>query len=117
MIDLDAAEFEVRINDIIYQTINEKTHSWFKPYVSSNGTTFDSTYYFGCIGKKYGTVLNKILKNAPFDPYVCKNSKVDNLTIHNRRLDYYEYQAMRMKNKGINRLLLTLPCGNRNGID
>lgn len=117
MIDLDAAEFEVRINDIIYEKITEKTHSWFKPYVSSNGTTFDSTYYLGCIGKKYGTLLNKILKNATFDPYVCKNSKIDNLSIYNRRLDYYEYQAMRLKNKGINKLLLTLPCGNRNGID
>lgn len=117
MIDLDAAIFELRINDIIYETINEKTHSWFKPFVSSNGTTFDSTYYLGCVGKKYGTTLNKILKNAPFDPYVCKNSKIDRLTIHNKRLDYYEYQAMRLKGKGINRLLLTLPCGNRNGID
>lgn len=117
MIDLDAAEFQVRINDIIYEKITQKTHSWFKPYVSSNGTTFNSSYYFGCVGKKYGTTLNKILKNAPFDPYVCKDSKVDRLMIHNKRLDYYQYQAMRLKGKGINRLLLTLPCGNRNGID
>lgn len=117
MIDLDAAQFEVRINDIILETINEKTHSWFKPFVSSNGTVFDSSYYIGVLGKKYGTTLNKILKNAPYDPYVCKDGKFDNLMIHNRRLDYYEYQAMRMKNKTINRLILTLPCGNRNGID
>ena len=117
MVDLDSAQFQVRINDIILETINEKTHSWFKPYVSSNGTVFDSTYYIGIIGKKYGTLLNNITKNAPYDPYVCKNSKIDNLNIHNKRLDYYEYQAMRMKGKAINRLILTLPCGNRNGID
>lgn len=116
-IDLDKAEFVVRINDIIHETINEKTHSWFKPYVSSNGTTFSTTYYIGCIGKKYGTTLNKILKNSAYDPYVCKNAKLDNLRIHTKSLDYYEYQAMRMKGKAINKLLLTLPCGNRNGVD
>ena len=116
-IDLDKAQFVVRINDIIHETINEKTHSWFKPYVSSNGTTFSTTYYIGCIGKKYGTTLNKILKNSAYDPYVCKNSKLSNLRIHTKSLDYYEYQAMRMKGKAINKLLLTLPCGNRNGID
>ena len=116
-IDLDKAQFVVRINDIIHETINEKTHSWFKPYVSSNGTTFSTTYYIGCIGKKYGTTLNKILKNSAYDPYVCKNAKLDNLRIHTKSLDYYEYQAMRMKGKAINKLLLTLPCGNRHGID
>lgn len=116
-INLDEAIFQVRINDIIYETISEETHEWFKPYVSSDGTTFNSTYYLGCLGKKYGTTLNKILKNAIFDPYVCKNSKIENLIIHTKKLDYFEYQAMRLYNKNINPLILTLPCGNRNSID
>ena len=116
-IDLDKAIFQVRINDFIYDTINEETHSWFKPFVSSNGTTFNSTYYVGCLGKKYGTTLNKILKNSLYDPYVCKNSKIENMTIYTKRLEYYQYQAMRLKNRLINKLILTLPCGNRNGID
>jgi len=76
---------------VIYDTINEETHSWFKPYVSSDGTTFNSTYYLGCLGKKYGTTLNKILKNGVYDPYICKNSKVENLSIYNKKLDYYQY--------------------------
>lgn len=116
-IDLDAAIFQIRINDVIYDTINEETHSWFKPYVSSDGTTFNSTYYLGCLGKKYGTTLNKILKNGVYDPYVCKNSKVENLSIYNKKLDYYQYQAMRLRDKKINKIILTLPCGNRNSID
>lgn len=116
-VNLDEAIFQVRINDIIYETINEETHQWFKPYVSSDGTTFNSTYYLGCLGKKYGTTLNKILKNGVFDPYTCKNSKIENLTIHTKKLDYHDYQAMRLNGKKINPLILTLPCGNRNSID
>ena len=116
-INLDKAIFELRINDIVYQTINEETHSWFKPYVSSDGTTFNTTYYIGVLGKKYGTILNSILKNSVRDPYSCKNSKIENMSIYNRELSYYEYQAMRMNGKQINRLILTLPCGKRNGID
>jgi hypothetical protein len=66
----------VRVNDIILDTINETTHTWFLPHVSSNGTVFNSTYFIGCLGKKYGTTLNGILKNGITDPYVCKNSKI-----------------------------------------
>lgn len=116
-VDLDNAIFEVRINDEIYETINEDTHNWFKPYANSNGTIFDSTYYIGCVGKKYGTTLNKIINNAPYDPYVCKNSKIENTTIYTKSLAYDEYQAMRLRNKNINKLILTLPCGTRNSID
>lgn len=116
-IDLDEATFEVRINDIILETINEKSHSWFLPHVSSNGTVFNSTYFIGCLGKKYGTTLNDILKNGLYDPYVCKNSKISRMSIYNRALDYYEYQAMRLREKEINPIILTLPCGNRNNID
>ena len=39
------------------------------------------------------------------------------MQIYNRRLKYYEYQAMRLRGKHINDLILTLPCGNRNSID
>lgn len=116
-VDLDAAKFEVKINDIVYQTINEQTHPWFKPYVASNGNIFDMTYYIGNLGKKYGTTLNKILNNSPFDPYTCKESKIEDLKIYTKSLSLYEYQAMRMKGKQINDLILTLPCGNRNSLD
>jgi hypothetical protein len=90
-INLDEAIFQVRVNDKIYETIDESTHFWFRPFVSSNGTTFNSTYYLGCLGKKYGTTLNKILKNSVYDPYVCKDSKIENLTIYTKKLDYHEY--------------------------
>ena len=116
-IDLDEATFEVRINDIILETINEASHSWFLPHVSSNGTVFNSTYFIGCLGKKYGTTLNGILKNGIIDPYICKNSKLQHMQIYNRKLEYYEYQAMRLREKKINPIILTLPCGNRNSID
>lgn len=116
-IDLDEATFEVRINDIILETINESSHSWFLPHVSSNGTVFNSTYFIGCLGKKYGTTLNGILKNGIIDPYICKNSKLQHMQIYNRKLEYYEYQAMRLREKKINPIILTLPCGNRNSID
>lgn len=116
-VDLDEAIFEVRINDEIFETINEDTHNWFKPYINSNGTTFDSTYYIGCVGKKYGTTLNKIINNATYDPYVCKNSKIENTTIYTKSMSYDEYQAMRLRDKNVNKLILTLPCGTRNSID
>ena len=116
-IDLDQAIFEVRINDYILETINENTHSWFIPHVSSNGSVFNSTYYIGCLGKKYGTTLNGILKNAPYDPYVCKNSKLARMSIYNTGLEFYEYQAMRLRKREVNPIILTLPCGNRNNID
>lgn len=116
-IDLDAAIFEVRINDELLESITEKTHSWFKPYVYSNGTTFDSSYYIGCVGKKYGTTLNNILKNSVYDPYVCKNSKLENTLIYNKSLNYSDYQAIRLRNKSINKIILTLPCGTRNSLD
>ena len=116
-VDLDKAKFEVRINDEIYETITEDTHSWFKPFMHGNGSIFNATYYIGCLGKKYGTTINKILNNSFYDPYICKNSKIENLSIYNRALKYNEYQAMRLKDKNINRLILTLPCGARNSVD
>ena len=116
-INLDDAVFQVKINDVIYETINEGTHDWFKPYVSSNGTLFNKTYYIGGLGKKYGSSLNDELKNGDIDPYICKNLKIRNLQIYTKKLSYYERQAIRMRGKRINKLILTLPCGNRNSID
>ena len=75
-IDLDEATFEVRVNDVVLDTISEKTHSWFLPHVSSNGTVFNSSYFIGRLGKKYGTTLNHIIKNAIYDPYICKDAKI-----------------------------------------
>jgi hypothetical protein len=71
----------------------------------------------GILGKKYGTTLNNILKNSVYDPYVCKNLMINNLCIHKRVLEYYEYLAMRLRNQKVNRLILTLPCGTRNSMD
>lgn len=117
MIDLQAAKFEVRINDEVHEIIDENTHWWFRANESANGTIFTSTYYLGILGKKYGTTLNKILKNSVYDPYTCKNLMINNLSIYKRKLQYYEYLAMRLRNQKVNRLILTLPCGTRNSMD
>lgn len=131
-INLDKGIFELKINDEIYEVIKDEKRykklndelintdediSWFKQFEHSDGTIFNTTYYFGALGKKYGTVLNKILKNGVEDPYVCVNGKIENVQLYTKELDYYEYQAMRMRGKMINKLILTLPCGNRNCID
>ena len=116
-INLDEAIFQVKINDVIYETIDSKSCKWFKPYVSSNGNLFNKTYYIGALGKKYGSSLNDELKNGDIDPYICKNLKIKNLQIYTKKLSYYERQAIRMRGKKINKLILTLPCGNRNSID
>ena len=117
MIDLDEAIFEVRVNDNVLGVVNNETCSWFLPHVSSNGSVFANSYTLGALGKKYGTTFNNILMNSIYDPYVCRNSKIANFQLYNKRLEYYEYQAMRLRDKKINPIILTLPCGNRNGID
>lgn len=116
-VDLQKAQFIVRVNDNIHQIISQQTHPWFKPFQSANGTTFTNSFYFGIIGKRYGTTLNNLLKNSPYDPYACKNLMIDRAIIHNRRLSYHQYLAMRMRYSKVNRLILTLPCGNRSNID
>lgn len=116
-VDLDNSLFEIKINDIVYETITNETHPQFQPYMNSDGSLFNNTYYVGVLGKKYGTILNNILKNSPTDPYLCKNTKIKNISIYNKKLSYHEYQAMRLKNEKINDLILTLPCGIRNSID
>lgn len=114
-INLDDAKFEVKINDIPYQDRNDSER--FKPYVNSNGTIFDTTYYLGQLGKKYGTTMNNILSDGLLDPYMCKDSKTENTKIYTKSLSFHEYQAMRLENKPINTLTLTLPCGQRSNLD
>lgn len=114
VIDIDKAIFEIRINDIVYEKVEE--NEWFIPYINSNGTMFTDSYYIGCIGKKYGTELNKILKRR-YDPYCCKDTVIKNMSIYAKTLDYGEYEAMRLKEKPINELILTLPCGSRANIE
>lgn len=114
-INLDKAKFEVKINDIPFDNRNNSKH--FLPYVNSNGTIFDTTYYFGQLGKKYGTTMNNILSDVLTDPYMCKNSKTENTKIYTKSLSYHEYQAMRLDGKPINTISLTLPCGQRSNID
>jgi hypothetical protein len=43
------------------------------------------------LGKKYGTLLNKVLKNGIEDPYVCVNAKLENIQIYTKELKYHEY--------------------------
>lgn len=114
-IDLDKAVFEVKINDKLYESRTETPE--FIPFVNSNGTLFDASYYIGNVGKKYGTTMNKILSRSFVDPYALKNCKIENFRIYTRELDDYEYQAMRLYGKKINPIMLTLPCGQRNNIE
>lgn len=114
-IDLDKAKFEVKINDTPFADKNDSIN--FKPYVNSNGNVFDTTYYVGQLGKKYGTTMNNILSDDLNDPYLCKDSKIENTKIYTVPLSYHEYQAMRLQGKPINTISLTLPCGQRSNID
>ena len=114
-INLDTAKFEVKINDIAFADRNDSPN--FKPYVNSNGNVFDTTYYVGQLGKRYGTTMNNILSDVLQDPYMCKNSKIENCRIYTTSLAYHEYQAMRLHGNPINTISLTLPCGQRSNID
>lgn len=114
-VDLDEGVFKLMVNDRLYQEIKES--ETFVAHVNSDGTIFDTTYYVGCVGKKYGTTMSKILYNTNYDPYACKNTKIENLRIHCKKLAYYEYQAVRLAGKTIDTVSLTLPCGQRNNLD
>jgi hypothetical protein len=65
--------------------------TWFTPYRKSDCGVFDTTYYIAILGKKYGTLLNKVLKNGIEDPYVCVNAKLENIQIYTKELKYHEY--------------------------
>lgn len=114
-INLDKAKFEVKINDIDFADCNDSLN--FLPYVNSNGNIFDMTYYVGCLGKKYGTTMHRILYDEIEDRYACKDSRIENMKIYSKNLLYHEYQAMRMEGHKINPITITIPCGQRNNIE
>lgn len=117
-IDMDEAVFNIKINDKLVGEYNNTTHPAFIPHQHTNTSIFDATYYYGVVGKKFGTTLNQILNGVVNkDPYSIKNSKTENTTLYIRNLEYYEYQANRLNFNKINPLILTLPCGIRNGIE
>lgn len=117
-VDMDNAKFIVKINDIVHGSYNSETNPEFKKYSRTLNSIFDGTYYFGIMGKKHGTTLGEIINShLKYDPYTIKNTKTENTVIYNRALSYYEYQAMRLNFSKINPLVLTLPCGVRNGIE
>ena len=109
-IDIDNATFEIKINDEVYDKFGE--NEWFIPYVESDGTMFTDTYFIGCLGKKYGSTLNSILKRK-VDPYLCKNTAVNRCSIYTKNLTIGEYKAMRLKESPINEISITIPCGCR----
>lgn len=134
--DLDKATFEVRINDKLHGRIYSNTdgqavevdsdgkstirpdYAFFKPLTDLGTDLFNHTYYFGTIGKEYGSHLNETLRNDKLhDPYACGHGECENALFIAKSLSLHEYQAMRLYGKNINPIVLTLPCGIRNGID
>lgn len=117
-VDMDEARFEIKINDATIGKYNNTTHPLFRPHTHTNTTIFGYNYYFGIIGKRYGTTLGEILK-APSskEPYAITNIKCENTTLYKKTLNYHEYQANRLHFSKINDLALTIPCGIRNGIE
>lgn len=116
-IDLRQAIFELRINDIIYSVINSENNKLFIKNVNADGVIFNTSYYIGCIGKQYGTTLNDVLSSNVYDTYICRNCRMENMSIYTRTLAYHEYQAMRLNGKPIYPLSITLPCGTRNNME
>lgn len=113
-IDLNEAKFEVKINDELYEKY-EIDETFFYPLRYNNMNIFQYTYYLGCIGKKYGDKLNAMLSTLKFDPYAANNTKVENCILYNKTLKLHEYQASRLYKSKINPLIITVPCGLRNG--
>lgn len=138
-IDLEKADFEIRLNDNIYKRIwydNGKVYSidntspytdnkkeetryrLFRPFAGISYQPFNHSYYLGTTPKKYGFTMNDVLKNGEeHDPYTCKNAEMENTIFITKRLSLYEYQAMRLRNKNINKIILTLPCNRRSSTD
>lgn len=114
-VDLDAAKFEVKINDKDYANRNESMN--FLPYVNSYGNIFDLSYYVGAVGRNYGTTMHRILYDELDDRYACNNCKMENTMVFTKRLSYHEYQAIRLKGHKINPISLTLPAGQHNNIE
>ena len=117
-IDMNEATLEIKVNDEVIGKYNNTSHPLFRPHSHTNTTIFGYNYYFGIIGKRYGTTLGEILK-APGgkEPYAITNTKCENATLYRKTLAYHEYQANRLHFGRINDLSLTIPCGIRNGIE
>lgn len=114
----EEAIFNIKINDKTVGKYNSETHPFFKAHKHTNTSIFNQTHHVGIVGKKHGATLNEILNGTiNRDPYIFRNTKLKNTTLFNRNLEYYEYLAMRLNFEKINKLVLTLPCGIRNGID
>ena len=117
-VDTDEALFEVKINDALIGKYDSSSHPLFEAHKHTNTSIFDYNYYFGVIGKRYGTTLGEILKTADKgEPYAIKNAKCENTTLYKKTLAFHEYQANRLHFGKINDLTLTIPCGIRNGIE
>lgn len=116
-VDTDDAIFRVKINDTLLKEINSTTDKKFVRHSHSNDSIFDSTYYFGCVGKDHGIRLHEILSDSPYDSYTLQNAKMENTTLYTKVLTYGEYQANRLYFEKINSINITIPCGIRNGID
>lgn len=140
-IDLLKADFTIRLNDHIYKQLkydaevggvtlydstsysSEKNnrasrYDFFTPYASVSSDAFNHTYYLGTMPKDYGFTMNDVLKNAPdHDPYTCKDSKMENVMFMTKSLSLHEYQALRLYNRNINTIILTLPTVERTSVD
>lgn len=114
-VDLDEAEFIIKINDEVFYSYDNS--DIFKKHTHDKSNIFNLSYYLGCIGKKYGDTLNNILTTDKADVYAISNTKIRNCTLYNKKLKLHEYQATRLKASGINPLVITLPCGVRNGVE
>ena len=117
-IDIDEAEFEIKINDSLVKKFDKSSHLAFLPHTHTNTSIFDYNYYYGAIGKRYGTTLGEVLRVPNgIEPYSVKNTKCENTTLYKKTLAYHEYQANRLHFGKINDLILTIPCGIHNGIE
>lgn len=117
-IDMNEASFEIKVNDGIIGKYDSVSHQTFRPHAHTNASIFDYNYYFGILGKRYGTTLGEILRvPTAIEPYSIVNTKCENTTLYKKVLEYHEYQANRLHFAKINNLILTIPCGIRNGIE
>ena len=117
-IDMDEAIYTIKINDITAASYNSSSVPYFTKHQYTNVSLLDGIYYIGTLPKQHGTTMNEILLgDSRYDPYSWKNSKIRNTTIYNKTLSLYEHQANSLHFDKINPLVLTIPCGIRNGIE
>lgn len=117
-IDTKKLIFDIKINDyLVYSFIADNKEELISKQIDAE-SIFNATYYYGTVGKRYGTTLNEILStNNLISPYAISDTKIENTTLYNRILEYFEYQANRLNYGKINPLAITLPCGVRNGVE